>query len=120
MKKKLMIMKLAACFAVFAATIPVNLALAGQPVSHAPDPLHARVSARYQAIKAKLAEARKAGTLSGAEAAGIEKKLNWVRTDSATRAKQQGFISAGESASYNRALDDAEQMIHRGTSGARK
>lgn len=119
MKKTLMFMTFATCIGVFAGMSSVNVARAQQRASHAPDPLHAKVLARYEAINASLAEARKAGKLSNAQAAEIEKKLSWVRTDSATRAKQQGFVSAGESASYNRTLDEAEQAIRRGTSGSK-
>lgn len=75
------------------------------------DALRAKLAARTDAVDAKLTAARTAGRVSVTDAGRMKKKLGLVRMDSARYVKQQGFLSAGESASYNRILDEIEAKL---------
>ncbi|MGF7154740.1 hypothetical protein [Novosphingobium gossypii] len=81
------------------------------PSAHKTDALQSRLSARLHTIEGKLSAARKAGRIGPAKTAQLSKKLAWVRADAAKYGKEQGFLSAGESASYNRALDEVERTL---------
>jgi hypothetical protein len=85
------------------------------PVRHAaaspPDALRIALARRTDRVEARLTAARAAGRVSVAGAATMRERIGWVRVDSAKLSKRQGFLSAGESASYHRALDDIERRL---------
>jgi hypothetical protein len=91
--------------------VPAVAAPVRQHATHKADALQTRLIARTSAVDTKLTRARKAGRVSTTEAAQMQKKLAWVRADSAKYVKQQGFLSAGESASYSRTLDEIEAKL---------
>lgn len=93
------------------ATAPAIAAAPQQHAAHKTDALDAKLTARIQAVDVKLTAARKAGRVSAAQATQMRKKLDWVRVDSARYVRKQGFLSAGESASYNRTLDALETKL---------
>ncbi len=88
---------------------------AAQPVqrhpAHMTDPLAAKLDARIRATETRIAAARKADRISAAKATGLSGKVASIRTDAARNVKAQGFLSAGESASYNRTLDGIEALL---------
>lgn len=94
-----------------AATVPAIAAPTPQHAGHKADVLQTKLTARIGAVEAKLTAARKAGRVSAVNAAQMKKKIDWVRTDSVKYVKQQGFLSAGESASYNRTLGEIEAKL---------
>ncbi|MET0249672.1 MAG: hypothetical protein ABW164_08080 [Sphingobium sp.] len=79
--------------------------------THKTDTLHSRLIMRIDAAEAKVKVAHKAGGLSATKAGQLRKQLAKIRVEAAGCAKQQGFLSAGESASYHRMLDDIERKI---------
>jgi hypothetical protein len=85
---------------------------ARHPTTARPDSLRTKLDARIRTVEAKLANARKAGHLSAADTAKLRKRIDWVKTGSATLSRKQGFLSAAESASYNRTLDEVEHELH--------
>ncbi|WP_293977617.1 hypothetical protein [Sphingomonas sp.] len=91
--------------------VPAAARPAQPHAAHRADTLQIKLNDRAKAIHEKLIAIRKAGRVSPAEAAAMTSKLAWVRADSAKYVKQQGFLSAGESASYNRALDEIEKKL---------
>jgi len=102
---------LAAIVTLSVSAVPAMAAPTQKHTTRKADALQAKLTARTNAVDAKLTEASKAGRVSAADATGMKKKLAWIRKDSAKYAKQQGFLSAGESASYNRTLDEVEAKL---------
>ncbi len=82
-----------------------------QEASPRTDALNAALTARTATVGKKLAAAQESGAVTPAEAARLQERLTWVETDSARYVQEQGFLSAGESASYNRALDEIEASL---------
>ncbi|WP_152608561.1 hypothetical protein [Croceibacterium mercuriale] len=96
------------------AAAPVLATPAALPIPQAsrhPDALNTTLARRVAAVASQVQAARAAGRVSQAEAARLNGKIAWVRTDSARHVREQGFLSAGESASYNRSLDEVERKL---------
>ncbi len=94
-----------------ALTSPASAAPAEPHGVHKADALQARLDARVAAVDTRLRFVRKEGRVSPAEVARMEKSLDWVRSDSRKYVRRQGFLSAGESASYNRTLNEIERKL---------
>jgi hypothetical protein len=77
------------------------------------DQLNARLLTRAADVEARLATATRARRVTPAQATALRKKIDWVRKDSAKYVKQQGFLSAGEAASYDRTLGEVEAKLAR-------
>lgn len=75
------------------------------------DVLAGALEARTNVLVADLLAAQQAGRVSPTEGAEIRQKLSGVQADSGRYVREQGFLSAGESASYNRALDEVERRL---------
>jgi len=75
------------------------------------DALNTKLSARIATIDAKLAGAARKKQVTPTQLAAMRKKIAWVRKDAAKYVKEQGFLSAGEAASYNRSLDEIEAKL---------
>lgn len=69
------------------------------------DPRQARISMRVNILEADIGTARKARRISAAQAQRLERRVAAVRRGSDRLTRQQGFLSAAERASYDRALD---------------
>lgn len=80
------------------------------------DPRQAHIAARANILEADLGTARKARVLTQAEADRLYKRVEAARIGANRYTAQQGFLSAGETASYDRELDAvAMQVCGRGT-----
>lgn len=78
------------------------------------DPRQAHISMRANVLQADLGNARKARRLTQANADRLFKRVEMVRTSADRQTKKQGFLSAGEVASYDRELDAvAVKVCHR-------
>lgn len=78
------------------------------------DPRQAHVLRRANILQADLGNAKKAGRLRQADADRLYKRVEAVKAGADRYTRQQGFLSAGEVASYDRALDAlAMQVCHR-------
>lgn len=74
----------------------------------------AHVSVRANVLQADLGSARKARRLTQADTDRLYKRVQAVRTGADRYTKKQGFLSAGEVASYDRELDAvAMRICHR-------
>lgn len=78
------------------------------------DPRQAHLSMRANILEADLSTAKKGGQLTQSRANQFYKRVETVRAGADRYTKQQGFLSAAETASYDRALDAiAVQACHR-------
>lgn len=75
------------------------------------DPLASKLDPRIRATETRIGTARKADQNSAAKATGLSSRVASIRADAARNVKAQGFLSAGESASYNRTLDGMEARL---------
>ncbi|BBL29865.1 hypothetical protein PAFU01_13130 [Pantoea ananatis] len=79
------------------------------------DVREAHIVMRADVLQADIGNARKARQLTQPEARALWQDIAQVRKDSARWVKAQGFLSAAERASYDRALDRvAVQLCKRG------
>ena len=62
-------------------------------------------------LQARLGQAVKAKTIAQSTANALYGDLGEVRTSVTSLAKQQGFVSAAEKASYQRTFAKAEQLV---------
>jgi hypothetical protein len=69
------------------------------------DTRQAHIAMRANILQADIGNARKARRLSQAEAQALWQRVERVRRDTNRFVAKQGFLSAGETASYDRALD---------------
>lgn len=69
------------------------------------DTRQAHLAMRANILQADIGNARKARRLSQAEAQKLWQSVERVRRDADGFVAKQGFLSAGETASYDRALD---------------
>lgn len=69
------------------------------------DSRQAHIAMRANILQADIGNARKARRLSQAEAQALWQRVERVRGDTNRFVAKQGFLSAGETASYDRALD---------------
>ena len=70
------------------------------------DPLLSHISLRVNVIQADAGTARKAGKLSESQTEMIWHHADRIRADAARYAREQGFLSAAERASFDRELDE--------------
>lgn len=81
------------------------------------DPLQAHISWRINVLQAdistarKARKARKARRLTQAQADRLWQHASQIRGDAAHYVKQQGFLSAAERASFDRALDQLASQL---------
>lgn len=75
------------------------------------DPLQAHISVRSNILQADISTARKARVLTQARADKLWQRVEVVRNDADNLVKKQGFLSAGERASYDRELDDVAKTL---------
>lgn len=89
--------------------------LMAAPVGSMTDVREAHIVMRADVLQADIGNARKARQLTQPEARALWQDIAQVRKDSARWVKVQGFLSAAERASYDRALDRvAVQLCKRG------
>lgn len=78
------------------------------------DPRQAHISVRANVLQADLSSARKARRLTQADTDRLYKRVQTVRSGADRYTKKQGFLSAGEVASYDSELDAvAARICHR-------
>ena len=77
------------------------------------DPRQAHVSVRANILQADIGIARKAGRLTASEAARSWRQVDGVRKAADGLVRNQGFLSAAERASYDRALDAIARPVCR-------
>lgn len=70
-----------------------------------------KIGLRAATLQAQLGQAIKSQTLAPNTANTLYAELGEVRTSVTTLAKQQGFVSAAEKASYQRTFAKAEQVL---------
>lgn len=70
------------------------------------DPLLSHISMRVNVIQADAGTARKAGKLSESQTEMIWHHVERIRADAKRYAREQGFLSAAERASFDRELDE--------------
>lgn len=70
-----------------------------------------KIGLRAAALQAQLGQATKAQKLTQPTTNALYAELGAVRTSVTTLAKQQGFVSAAEKASYQRTFAKAEQVL---------
>ncbi|QXT34239.1 hypothetical protein KV697_10345 [Sphingomonas sanguinis] len=73
----------------------------------------AHISMRANILEADISNARKARRLSQPQAQKLWQRVELVRRDTNRAVAKQGFLSAGEVASYDRALDMVATAICR-------
>ncbi len=69
------------------------------------DPRQAHIAMRANILQADISNARKARRLTQAQAQTLWQQVDRVRRDTNAAVSRQGFLSGGELASYDRALD---------------
>ncbi|MGG6100093.1 hypothetical protein QNH99_07155 [Pantoea allii] len=77
------------------------------------DPRQAHISVRANILQADIGTARKARLLTQPQAEKMWRQVEQVRKDTNQFVKKQGFLSAGERASYDRALDRVASQLCR-------
>jgi len=77
------------------------------------DSRQAHLSMRANILQADIGNARKARRLTQPQAQTLWKEVDRVRRDADHFVAKQGFLSAGEAASYDRALDMVAMKICR-------
>lgn len=70
-----------------------------------------KIGLKAAALQAQFGQAIKSQTIAPSTANAMYKKLDVVRTSVTELAKQQGFVSAAEKASYQRTFAQAEQAL---------
>ena len=75
------------------------------------DPLQAHISVRSNILQADISTARKARVLTQSRADKLWQRVEVVRRDVDGLVQKQGFLSAGERASYDRELDDVAKIL---------
>lgn len=75
------------------------------------DPLQAHISVRSNILQADISTARKARVLTQPRADKLWQRVEVVRDGADNSVKKQGFLSAGEHASYDRELDDVAKTL---------
>lgn len=85
--------------------LPVQHAVSGERVSTDPGANQEHLQIRADVLEGDINAARAAGGMSETHTKELVEKLRTVREESADFARQQGFVSAGERASYERQLD---------------
>lgn len=78
------------------------------------DPRQAHIAVRANILQADISTARKARRLSQAEAQTLWNTVAGIHRDANRFVAKQGFLSAGETASYDRALDGVAMRVCRG------
>ena len=78
------------------------------------DPRQAHIAMRADILQADIGTARKAHRLSQNEAQSLWNAVARVRHDATRFVAKQGFLSAGETASYDRGLDGVAMRVCRG------
>ncbi len=75
------------------------------------DPRQAHIAMRANILQADISTARKARRLSQAEAQTLWNMVAGIHRDANRFVAKQGFLSAGETASYDRALDGVAMRV---------
>lgn len=75
------------------------------------DPRQAHISVRANILQADISNARKARHLTQPEADKLWQRVDVVRGNTDSFVQTQGFLSAGERASYDRELDDVAKAL---------
>lgn len=88
-------------------------ALKGDVGGSIKDPRQDHISVRATILQADLGSMRKAGRLTQATADGLWKRVEAVRGGTDRYTREQGFLSAAEVASYDRALDTVAKQACR-------
>ncbi|WP_295467828.1 hypothetical protein [uncultured Pseudomonas sp.] len=86
-------------------------ALPGELGGSISDPRQAHVSMRANVLQADVSTARKARRISQEQATAFSARIAQVRGQSDALVQQQGFLSAAERASFDRAFDEIAVQI---------
>lgn len=106
------LLAVAAPIAVLAQTsLATSDATAQAPAAASKDALLQRLTARAESLSAQIATAEKSGHLSHPESATLSTKVTQVVKKARADHAGQGFLSAGESASYMRELDQVQSTL---------
>jgi hypothetical protein len=108
--------------AALAQTPPTSSGAATQATTPAPskDALLQRLTARAESLSAQINTVEKSGHLSHAESTALSTKIIQVVKKARADHASQGFLSAGESASYMRELDQVQSTLGTPKSTQRK
>ncbi|MDZ7278531.1 hypothetical protein N4G40_09625 [Pantoea eucrina] len=85
--------------------------VAGTTGGEITDVREAHISVRVNVLQADTGSARKARLLTQAQADRLWRDATQVRSDARQLVRQQGFLSAAERASYDRALDELARQL---------
>src|SRR6187551_2051747 len=96
--------------ALLAQTSPAATTQAAAPAP-TKDALLQRLTARAESLSAQITTAEKSGHLSHAESTVLSTKVTQVVKKARADHANQGFLSAGESASYMRELDQIQSTL---------
>lgn len=88
-------------------------ALQGDTDGSTTDPRQAHVSARADILQSDISAARRAQNLTQAVADRLHERVEAVKAGADGFTKEQGFLSAGEVASYDRELDEIAMQLCR-------
>lgn len=88
-------------------------ALKGQVGGGNRDPRQAHIAMRANILQADISNARIARRLTQAQAQKLWNEVARIRRDANRFVQKQGFLSAGETASYDRALDMVAMRVCR-------
>lgn len=107
------LLAVAAPAAVLAQTSPATSDATAQAFAQAPskDALLQRLTARAESLSAQITTAEKSGHLSRPESSALSTKITQVVKKARADHQTQGFLSAGESASYMRELDQIQSTL---------
>lgn len=105
-------------FTAFACLISVTVPVAAEAQSHRSAKRENRaesrdVDARMGQTIGAVTAAEGRGKISGARANEIRDMIDQMRADYSRNKQAQGFVSAGELASYNRSLDKVDRELSR-------
>lgn len=69
------------------------------------------LKARIATVQTRVAEGRRSGKVSRAQASRLERQVTQVRTSMTRLNRKQGFVSAAELATYNRTLGQVDVAL---------
>ncbi|WP_369928233.1 hypothetical protein [Xanthomonas sp. NCPPB 2632] len=114
------LLAVAAPIAVLAQTSPAPSGAMTQAPAAASEPskdaLLQRLTARAESLSAQITTAEKSGHLSHPESTALSTKVTLVVKKARADHASQGFLSAGESASYMREFDQVQSTLGKPTS----
>lgn len=93
--------------------LPKQRILEGKMAGPITDQRQAHIAARADVLLADIRTAGQGHRITQTEAEGLSRSVDAVRQDADTFTRQQGFLSAAQRASYDRALDSVAMQLCR-------